>query len=142
MRIWLEPEFAWAALERFDEWLVQLSTIKDVEHQGGEPFLKLGRKYLVHTPEGVTMRALVTRVDRKLGEVRIEAKGGPLRSSLTCRIENPEPGVTVLVRIQEYPGWVGKVFTWIKGRREAAETSEYLERWAAFALGLEAEGEE
>ncbi|WP_158020332.1 hypothetical protein [Boudabousia liubingyangii] len=46
------------------------------------------------------------------------------------------------MRTQEYPGWVGKVFTWLKGRREAAETSEYLERWAAFGLGLEAEGAE
>lgn len=121
----------WQALLRMNEWLPTLSTVKSVEVLGEtrSPFAVIGRHYLVHTPEGITMKAELVNVDHDQRTVDIHAKSGPLRSKLTCRVVDHGSHCT-LVRIQRYPGIAGVLFATLFKSRELKETIAYLDAWA------------
>lgn len=131
----LDPDLAFRALGEMDHWLTRLETITAVRQLGEGPFFVQGRKYEIDTPEGVTMHATLTTIDFDRRLVVIDAAAGPLRSHLVCRVE-ASPAGSRLTRTQAYPGLVGRLFTALKGKREAAETAAYLDAWIGYAREL------
>ncbi len=146
LRIEVPADRAWSALEAMGDWLPRLSTVRAVEPDVSGPRaspdgsganslrLRTGLCYLTRTSEGATMRCRVMEADRSRGRVRIAATLGPLRSRLLCAVEQDGPDACTLVRRQDYPGPVGRVFTWLFRAREQAETAAYLRVWADEAL--------
>lgn len=131
-------EHAWTALAEMDRWLPRLSTVRSVEPDPdgastASDVLAPGDLYLVRTGEGPVMHCRVVEADPAAGIVGIEARLGPLRSRLLCRIEPAGPRTRILHRRQTYPGVVGRMFTLLFGRHEQAETTAYLRAWADYA---------
>jgi hypothetical protein len=133
----LSSDEAWAGLLEMENWLPTLTTVTAVKRLPGDGlppardsrFLLEGRRYLVETPEKITMNCSVVEVDSEKRRVRIAAKSGPIRSRLTCEVREDADGKAILFRRQEYPGVVGWLLTRLAGKREDEETRAYLQAW-------------
>lgn len=133
----ISPELAWKALQDMNIWLPQLSTNRDVIYEQDEAFLYQGRIYQVVTTEGLIMDSEIYKVDEDKHTIEIHASHSILRSILTCSVEAIDDAHCSIIRTQAYPGWFGWIFTRLFNKREAGETSEYLQTWARYAESLE-----
>lgn len=126
----VDAHTAWRALGRMGLWLPRLSTVADVTWDGEKPFFAPGRRYAVLTPEKITMKSELASIDPKTMAVMVRAHWLALHSQLRCSIVPVSGTSCKIIREQSYPGVVGRIFTAVFGRREAAEAQEYLNVWA------------
>ena len=119
---------AWEVLGNAGAWLPELKTIRRVERHSGGPMLVVGSSWDVWAGVGPAGRATLTEVDEGR-RVHTSFRFGPLSSELDTEIHPLESGCE-LIRRQCYPGFVGRIFTLIAGRREASEAEEYVSVWA------------
>lgn len=116
---------AWEALKCMEQWLPQLKSITKLEYDASDTFFFEGRQYNVYTPEGVTMKSVIEKVDETDYKIQINAQCFVLKSHLTCQVIPMDDSSCKLVRIQSYPGIIGTVFTSLFHRREGAARQEY-----------------
>lgn len=125
----MNAEVAWEALKMMDKWLPNLSTNQAIYFEGGEAFFYEGRKYDIVTKEGIKMSCEISEVNEDTFWIEIHARHSLLHSILKCQVIPLTSSSCQLVRTQSYPGFVGFLFNLFFKRREAGETSEYLEVW-------------
>lgn len=116
-----------------EQWLPQLKSITKLEYDTTNVFFFEGRKYNVHTPEGVTMKSVIEKVDETDYIIQIKVRCFVLKSNLTCQVIPIDHSTCKVVRVQHYPGIIRSVFTSLFNRREANETGEYVKVWTEFA---------
>ena len=129
----MKAEIAWEALKMMDEWLPSLSTNQAIYFKGGKDFFYEGRKYHIVTKEGIKMSCEISGVNEEAFWIEIHASHSLLHSILNCQVVPLTSSTCQLVRTQSYPGFVGFLFNLFFKRREAGETSEYLEVWRNYA---------
>ena len=129
----MKAEVAWEALKIMDRWLPSLSTNQAIYFEGGEDFFYEGRKYHIVTKEGIKMSCEISGVNEEAFWIEIHARHSLLHSILNCQVIPLTSSTCQLVRTQSYPGFVGFLFNLFFKRREAGETSEYLEVWKNYA---------
>ena len=132
----MKAEIAWEALKMMDEWLPSLSTNQAIYFKGGEDFFYEGRKYHIVTKEGIKMSCEISEVNEEAFWIEIHTRHSLLHSILNCQVIPLTSSTCQLVRIQSYPGFVGFLFNLFFKRREAGETSEYLEVWKNYAQNI------
>ena len=132
----IPADIAWEALKEMNIWLPELSTNKAVDYDNNGVFFKSGRKYKVTSKEDVVMDCVIYSVDEENKKIEIHAEHKPLKSILTCSVEELGNGSCKLMRTQGYPGWFGVIFTTFWGKRESGETGEYLDVWETHAKTL------
>lgn len=132
----VSPEQAWKALCKYNLWIKELSTVSNITWDNDEPFVKKGRKYLAHIPEGIGGETIgkctITKVIPRKGIHISTVFFGIGRSELDCEIVPKEDGCEI-VRRQSYPGFIGFIFSFLAAKRESEETNEYLQVWEKWA---------
>ena len=129
----MNAKIAWESLKMMDKWLPNLSTNQAIHFEGGEDFFYEGRKYDIVTKEGVKMSCEISEVNEEAFLIEIHARHSLLHSILNYQVIPLTSSTCQLVRTQSYPGSVGFLFNLFFKRREAGETSEYLEVWKNYA---------
>mgnify|MGYP000941140660 FL=1 len=79
------------------------------------------------------MSCEISEVNEDTFWIEIHARHFLLHSILNCQVIPLTSSSCQLVRTQSYPGFVGFLFNLFFKRREAGETSEYLEVWKNYA---------
>ena len=79
------------------------------------------------------MACEISEVKEEAFWIEIHASHSLLHSILNCQVVPLTSSTCQLVRTQSYPGFVGFLFNLFFKRREAGETSEYLEVWKNYA---------